>query len=60
MGLGGLEKMLSDQVEEEIANFGEILRDLKEINDSVSGIKHAERIDEKIGFMQQPELVLTF
>jgi hypothetical protein len=37
--------MLSDQVEEEVANFGEILRELKDINDSASGIKVAESID---------------
>ena len=52
--------MLSDQVEEEVANFGEILRELKGINDSASGIKVAESIDQKIGLKQQAEIVLTF
>jgi hypothetical protein len=47
-------------MEDEVSNFGDILRDLKDINDKFDGKQSASAVDSKVGMIQQPELILTF
>jgi hypothetical protein len=59
-GYEALQDVIRNQAEEDVASFGEILKELKGINAEVSGVKSAEGIKAKIGLVQQPELVITF
>lgn len=51
MGYDGIEEIFKDQMEDEVSSFGEILKDLKDINDKFDGKISATSLDSKVGMV---------